>query len=109
MAQAKEAKAGAKRPKRLSLNSNNYKLKYIIQSLIFFFIIEAFGLGIVLSADNEVLQDSPVYFLKQGADTSCMAILPQCFTKEQWAQMCTQDPSLRKTHLHACKQAIDLD
>lgn len=58
-----------------------------------------------LSAGQSNVSEAPVGFLKDNLDVACMALLPQCFTKEDWAEMCREDSHLEENHFDSCKQA----
>ena len=46
-----------------------------------------------------------VTFLPDDAEVSCRAILPQCFRRSDWAELCARDPSVADGHLQACRAA----
>lgn len=48
---------------------------------------------------------SAVLFLADDAVVACRAILPECFTRSDWADLCSQDPSLARSHPEACRAA----
>ena len=51
--------------------------------------------------------EPPVEFLPDDAEISCRAILPQCFTRKGWAQLCESDPIIRESFNEACDLASD--
>ena len=44
-----------------------------------------------------------VSFLPDDAEIACRAILPQCFTRDAWAALCADDPSVADGHPEACR------
>ena len=42
-------------------------------------------------------------FLPDDAVIACRAILPQCFTRDTWATLCANDPSVAEGHPEACR------
>ena len=44
-------------------------------------------------------------FLPDDAVIACRAILPQCFTRDAWATLCADDPSVAEGHPEACRAA----
>ncbi len=55
-----------------------------------------------LSASPKV---SAVTFLPDDAEIACRAILPQCFKRSDWAELCSSDPSVAEGHPEACRAA----
>ena len=51
--------------------------------------------------------ERPIEFLPDDAQVSCRAILPQCFTRNAWAQLCKSEPGIRKSFKQACDLAFD--
>ena len=51
--------------------------------------------------------EPPIEFLPDDAQVSCRAILPQCFTRKAWAQLCESEPGIRKSFNQACDLAFD--
>ena len=53
--------------------------------------------------------DSPavdaVTFLPDDAEVACRAILPQCFHRSDWAELCARDRSVAVGHPEACRAA----
>ena len=47
----------------------------------------------------------PVTFLSDDAEVACRAILPQCFRRSDWAELCARDPSVADDHPQACRAA----
>ena len=39
------------------------------------------------------------------AEVACRAILPQCFRRSDWAELCARDPSVANGHPQACRAA----
>ena len=46
-----------------------------------------------------------VTFLPDDAEVACRAILPQCFRRSDWAELCARDPSVAVGHPEACRAA----
>ena len=46
-----------------------------------------------------------VTFLPDDAEVACRAILPQCFRRSDWAELCARDPSVAVGHPVACRSA----
>ena len=46
-----------------------------------------------------------VTFLPDDAEIACRAILPQCFRRSDWAELCARDPSVADGHPEACPAA----
>ena len=44
-------------------------------------------------------------FLQDDAEVACRAILPQCFRRSDWAELCARDPSVAGGHPQACRAA----
>ena len=44
-----------------------------------------------------------VSFLPDDAEVACRAILPQCFKRSDWADLCSRDPSFAVAHPEACR------
>ena len=44
-------------------------------------------------------------FLPDDAEVACRAILPQCFLRSDWAELCARDPSVAVGHPEACRAA----
>jgi hypothetical protein len=44
-------------------------------------------------------------FLPDDAEIACRAILPQCFKRSDWAQLCAKDASVVEGHPEACRAA----
>ena len=49
--------------------------------------------------------DESVRFLPDEALIACRAIMPACFTKAGWAELCEANPELRLAHPVACRLA----
>lgn len=69
-------------------------------------------LGLVLAV-NVVASPSPssgsaVRFLPDNEPWACRAILPACFTRAAWRDLCALDPVVLKSHPEACRQALEL-
>ena len=48
-----------------------------------------------------------VHFLPDEAQIACRAILPACFTKAGWAELCVAQDDVRQAHPRACRVAMD--
>ena len=48
-----------------------------------------------------------VRFLPDEAQIACRAILPACFTKAGWAELCVAQDDVRQAHPRACRVAMD--
>ena len=48
---------------------------------------------------------SAVHFLADDAVVACRAILPECFTRSDWAALCFRDPNVAQSHPEACRAA----
>ena len=46
-----------------------------------------------------------VTFLPDEAEIACRAILPQCFRRSDWAEVCARDPSVADGHPQAYRAA----
>lgn len=46
-----------------------------------------------------------VSFLPDDAEVACRAILPQCFRRSDWADLCAREPSVAVGHPEACRDA----
>ena len=46
-----------------------------------------------------------VSFLLDDAELACRAILPQCFRRSDWADLCAREPSVAVGHPEACRDA----
>ena len=44
-------------------------------------------------------------FLPDDAVIACRAILPQCFKRDAWADLCAQDAGVAAGHPQACREA----
>ena len=44
-------------------------------------------------------------FLPDDAEVACRAILPQCFRRSDWADLCAREPSVVVSHPAACRDA----
>ena len=79
----------------------------IHRSALASFISPVFGLvaGALLvdcSGSPAVHADS---FLPDDAEVACRAILPQCFRRSDWADLCAREPSVAVGHPEACRDA----
>ena len=46
-----------------------------------------------------------VTFLPDDAEVACRAILPQCFRRSDWVELCARDPNVAVGHPEACRAA----
>ena len=44
-------------------------------------------------------------FLPDDAEVACRAMLPTCFRRSDWAELCARDPSVAVGHPEACRAA----
>ena len=44
-------------------------------------------------------------FLPDHAEVVSRAILPQCFRRSDWADLCAREPSVAHGHIEACRAA----
>lgn len=49
----------------------------------------------------------PIRFLPDDAQIACRAILPACFTRSGWAELCRANLELRQANPEACRQASE--
>ena len=49
----------------------------------------------------------PIRFLPDDAQIACRAILPACFTRAGWAELCRANPELHLANSEACRQALE--
>ena len=56
-------------------------------------------IGLVLA------QTEPVRFLPDEAQVACRAILPQCFQRADWAELCASQPEIKVSFPDACRMA----
>ena len=74
-------------------------------SVLISFFLSVFGL--VASALLVGYFGSPaadaVTFLPDEAEVACRAILPQCFRRSDWAELCARDSSVADGHPQACR------
>ena len=56
-------------------------------------------IGLVLA------QAEPVRFLPDDAQVACRAILPQCFRRSDWADLCDSQSEIRLSFPEACHAA----
>ena len=56
-------------------------------------------IGLVLA------QSEPVRFLPDEAQVACRAILPQCFRRADWAELCASQPEIKVSFPDACRMA----
>jgi hypothetical protein len=56
-------------------------------------------IGLVLA------QAEPLRFLPYDAQVACRAILPQCFRRSDWADLCDNQSEIRLSFPEACQAA----
>ena len=44
-------------------------------------------------------------FLPDNAEFACRAILPKCFRRSDWADLCAREPGVALAHPAACRDA----
>jgi hypothetical protein len=59
-------------------------------------------IGLVLA------QAKPLRFLPYDAQVACRAILPQCFRRSDWAELCDSQSEIRLSFPEACHAAQKL-
>ena len=64
--------------------------------------LAAEGFSSNISSEPKVNQ---INFLPDDAQIACRAILPQCFKRSDWAQLCAEDPNMARSHPDACRAA----
>ena len=71
------------------------------------FLSPFFGLvaGVLLAGCSDSFAADAVSFLPDDAEIACRAILPQCFRRSDWAELCSRDPSVALGHPEACRDA----
>ncbi len=57
----------------------------------------------------ESLRSAPVVFRADDAEISCRALLPQCFRRQDWAELCRNEAEFREAHRETFVQALDVD
>ena len=60
-------------------------------------------------ARAETLPAEPVIFRSDDAEVSCRALLPQCFSREDWADLCRTVVNFQDDHQDSCDQALRAD
>jgi len=58
----------------------------------------------LLACASHVKADG-ISFRPDDAMVACRAILPQCFTRADWAELCTSQPEIRVSFPDACRMA----
>ena len=66
--------------------------------------VVAAGLGLTMQSHAS---DGP--FLPDDALVACRAILPQCFTRQGWADLCSHEPDVMASHPESCKLALQTE
>ncbi|MAI96737.1 MAG: hypothetical protein CMN95_08485 [Synechococcus sp. MED650] len=61
--------------------------------------------AVLLAASCVESRAGQVNFLPDDAQIACRAILPQCFTRSGWAELCQSDPKIKSDHPDACRAA----
>ncbi|MDC3008691.1 hypothetical protein OA002_00925 [bacterium] len=61
--------------------------------------------GSPASDADPFLPDDADPFLPDDVEVACRAILPQCFRRSDWAEVCARDPSVAVGHPEACRAA----
>ncbi len=61
--------------------------------------------GVMISDRFSTHTSAPVSFLPNDVPIACWAILPQCFRRSDWADLCAREPSVAHGHPEACRAA----
>ena len=61
---------------------------------------------LLLTTSSAPVQADDINFLPDDALVACRAILPQCFTRADWADLCRTDSSVLEAHPEACRLAM---
>ena len=72
-----------------------------------FIALTFFGLlagGLLVDCFGSPAADA-VTFLPDDAEVACRAILPQCFRRSDWADLCAREPNVAVGHPEACRDA----
>ena len=62
---------------------------------------------LLLFTSSSPVQADGISFLPDDALVACRAILPQCFTRADWADLCRTDASVMEAHPEACRLAME--
>ena len=76
-------------------------------SVLVFFFSSVFGLvasTLLVGCFGSPASDADP-FLPDDAEVACRAILPQCFRRSDWAEVCARDPSVAVGHPEAGRTA----
>ena len=61
--------------------------------------------GVLISDRSNTHIAGAVTFLPDDAQIACRAILPQCFKRSDWADLCARESSVAHGHPEACRAA----
>ena len=61
--------------------------------------------GVMISDRSNTHTAGAVTFLPDDAQIACRAILPQCFRRFDWADLCAREPRVAHGHPEACRAA----
>ena len=77
------------------------------RSVLASFLPSFFGLvaGMMLADCSGSSAAEAVSFLSDDAEVACRAILPQCFRRSEWAELCAREPGVADGHPEACRAA----
>ena len=64
---------------------------------------------LMLLACSSPVKADGISFRPDDAMVACRAILPQCFTRADWAELCRTEPSFLEGHPEACRLAMLAD
>ena len=64
---------------------------------------------LLLFASSALVQADAINFLPDDSLVACRAILPQCFTRADWADLCRTDASVMEAHPEACRLALEAE
>ena len=61
--------------------------------------------GVMISDRSNTHTAGAVTFLPDDSQIACRAILPQCFRRSDWADLCARKPRVAHGHPEACRAA----
>ena len=64
---------------------------------------------LLLFASSAPVQADAINFLPDDSLVACRAILPQCFTRADWADLCRTDASVMEAHPEGCRLALEAE
>lgn len=69
----------------------------------FLFSLSFLAVGVMLWGYTSSPMVRSATFLPDDAEVACRAILPQCFKRSDWADLCARDSSVAAAHPEACR------